>query len=269
MIKRLAPFRSHRCRRSLLSTPSRLRCFLGLSQDYCYHNGMHFLNAHASFDLWVERNLQKIDPRVSLALWDFMLDSADLGTDWGSSEIFGPDMFGSALGSPETQFQISDGWFAGVASAYDKDADLLSEDSFITTNHNAFGLVDGTYNYQVRPPPCREDSVRESFCACPSPLLSAYHFSPRSVHMSYDIAAVSCHLFQALGGVVRTNSYCGLESASEFTKCEVFVGCFEYSTNIYDWASCMEHSVRAHGWVAACTTSSRRLHRPAFGFHWT
>lgn len=52
---------------------------------------------------------------------------------------------------------------------------------------------------------------------------------------------------QALPGVIRTNSYCGLESASEFTKCEVFVGCFEYSTNFHDWASCMEHAVRVHG----------------------
>lgn len=58
--------------------------------------------------------------------------------------------------------------------------------------------------------------------------------------------AVPCpFLSQALPGVIRTNSYCGLDSASEFTKCEVFVGCFEYTTNFYDWASCMEHSVRS------------------------
>lgn len=111
---------------------------------------MHFLNAHASFDLWVENNLQKIDPKVSLALWDFMLDAAHLGTDWGSSAVFGPDMFGSALGSLDTQHQISDGWFAGVQSIYDKDEKLLSEDPAISTNHNPFGLVDSTANYQVR-----------------------------------------------------------------------------------------------------------------------
>lgn len=71
---------------------------------------------------------------------------------------------------------------------------------------------------------------------------------------------------QALPGVIRTNSYCGLESASEFAKCEVFVGCFEYSTSFYDWANCMEHSVREHGslllhefwWVV--TTPSFCLH---------
>lgn len=49
-------------------------------QEYCFHNGIQFLNAHASFDLWVERNLQMIDPTVSLAYWDFMIDAATLGT---------------------------------------------------------------------------------------------------------------------------------------------------------------------------------------------
>lgn len=51
-----------------------------LFQNYCYHNGMHFLNAHASFNLWVERCLQMIDPSVSMASWDFMLDAARYGT---------------------------------------------------------------------------------------------------------------------------------------------------------------------------------------------
>lgn len=132
-------------------------CFPPAPQDYCYHNGMHFLNAHASFGLWVENNLQKIDPKVSLALWDFMLDSAHLGTSWGSSEIFGPDMFGSALGSPETHYQISDGWFANIESAHDKDMELLAEDVPITTNHNPYGFVDSSFNYQVLNkgfPPC-------------------------------------------------------------------------------------------------------------------
>lgn len=51
-------------------------------QEYCYHNGMHFLNAHAAFGLWVEQSLQMIDPKVSLAQWDYMLDAATLGTKW-------------------------------------------------------------------------------------------------------------------------------------------------------------------------------------------
>ena len=132
---------------SLLFPP--VSCVCLFPQDYCYHNGMHFLNAHAAFDLWVEHNLQKIDPKVSLALWDFMLDGARFGTDWGSSEVFGPDMFGSALGSPDNQYQISEGWFAGIQSIFDKDDELLREDAAISTNHNPYGLVDSTANYQV------------------------------------------------------------------------------------------------------------------------
>ncbi|CAM9366596.1 unnamed protein product, partial [Hapterophycus canaliculatus] len=171
------------------------------TRDYCFHNGMHFLNAHASFDLWVERNLQKIDPKVSLAQWDFMLDAAHLGSEWTSSEIFGPDMFGSAMGYPENDFQISDGWFADITSAYDPDGDLLIPEGSINTIRNPYGLVDGAFNYQ------------------------------------------------ALPGVIRTHTYCGLEGVSEFTKCEVFVGCFEDNDSLFDWASCMEHKVHAtaHG----------------------
>ena len=121
------------------------------SQDYCFHNGMHFLTSHASFNLWLERNLQRIDPKVSLAQWDFMLDAARLGTAWGSSEIFGPDMFGSASGSPEKNYQISDGWFADITSVYDPNSELLSgSESIISTNHNPYGFVDASFNYQVR-----------------------------------------------------------------------------------------------------------------------
>ncbi|CAB1114283.1 unnamed protein product [Ectocarpus sp. CCAP 1310/34] len=174
------------------------------SPDYCFHNGMHFLNAHAAFDLWVESNLQKIDPKVSLPQWDYMLEAAHLGTEWPSSEIFSPDMFGSALGSPVNQFQISDGWFSNITSLYDPRGDILTPaESFITTSHNSYGFVDGVYN------------------------------------------------FQALPGVVRTSSYCGLEVVAEFTKCEVFVDCFESSTTFHVWASCMEHQVHAsiHGMI--------------------
>ncbi|CAB1114279.1 TYR [Ectocarpus sp. CCAP 1310/34] len=173
------------------------------TRDYCFHNGMHFLNAHAAFDLWVESNLQKIDPKVSLPQWDYMLEAAHLGTEWGDSEIFGPDMFGSALGSPDNQFQISDGWFSNISSVYDPAGDLLSAEADISTNHNPYGFVGSTYNYQSIP------------------------------------------------GVSRTSSYCGLQGVSEFSKCEVFVGCFEDNNSLYEWAVCMEHSVHAsmHGMI--------------------
>lgn len=54
------------------------------SQNYCYHHGMFFLNAHAAFGLWVEQSLQMINPKVSLPQWDFLQDSARYGTKWAS-----------------------------------------------------------------------------------------------------------------------------------------------------------------------------------------
>lgn len=59
-------------------------------------------------------------------------------------------MFGSALGSPENQFQISDGWFSNITSLYDPRSDILTPaESFLTTSHNPYGFVDGIYNFQV------------------------------------------------------------------------------------------------------------------------
>jgi len=38
-----------------------------------------FLTSHFAFDLAMERYLQMIDPRTSLPIWDFMIDSSLLG----------------------------------------------------------------------------------------------------------------------------------------------------------------------------------------------
>ncbi|CAN0415124.1 unnamed protein product [Laminaria digitata] len=56
-------------------------------------------------------------------------------------------MFGSARGSPDNQFQIADGWFANITSAYDPDHTLVGEG--LATNHNPYGLVDANCNFQV------------------------------------------------------------------------------------------------------------------------
>lgn len=68
---------------------------------------------------------------------------------WGASEIFGSDMFGSAFGSEENQFQISDGWFANITSIFDPEGDFLFPDEHISATHNAYGMIDATFNYQV------------------------------------------------------------------------------------------------------------------------
>lgn len=59
-------------------------------------------------------------------------------------------MFGSAVGSPENDFQISDGWFADITSAYDPQGDLLTPEESIKTVRNPYGFVDGAFNYQVK-----------------------------------------------------------------------------------------------------------------------
>lgn len=61
-----------------------LCCFTSLhalrnDQNFCFHAGMHFNNAHASFDLWAENSLQMINPAVSLPYWDYTKDTAELG----------------------------------------------------------------------------------------------------------------------------------------------------------------------------------------------
>lgn len=42
---------------------------------------MQFLPAHMAFNLVVERSLQMINPRVSLAFWDFMFEADTVGTE--------------------------------------------------------------------------------------------------------------------------------------------------------------------------------------------
>lgn len=59
-------------------------------------------------------------------------------------------MFGSALGSPENQYQISDGWFANITSIYDPQEDFLNPDEHISATHNPYGLIDASFNYQVQ-----------------------------------------------------------------------------------------------------------------------
>eukprot|EP00903_Cladosiphon_okamuranus_P010576 g10001.t1 len=118
------------------------------SATFCYHNGLHFNNAHASFDLWAERSLQMIDSRVTLPLWDFTKDTAELGAGWPNSAIFGVDMFGSAVGSPENDFEINEGWFTNVTSLYDPDHTFITGSPNLKPGHNPYGFIDAGNNYQ-------------------------------------------------------------------------------------------------------------------------
>ena len=44
--------------------------------------------------------------------------------------------------------------------------------------------------------------------------------------------------------MARTASYCGLESETEMSTCDVLIGCFEDNETIFDWTTCMENEVR-------------------------
>eukprot|EP00904_Undaria_pinnatifida_P001214 jgi/Undpi1/11093/HiC_scaffold_30.g13391.m1 len=116
------------------------------AEEFCYHNGMMFLTAHLAFDWAVEQALQKINPAVSLAFWDYTIESGTLGADWPQSEIFGPDMFGSAMGSADNGFLVSDGRFANVSSIYDPKSFLTS--AGVTPVHNPYGYISAKYDYQ-------------------------------------------------------------------------------------------------------------------------
>ncbi len=51
------------------------------AENFCYHQGMQFLTSHVSFMFVVERYLQMIDPRVSLPIWDYMIEALTLGDE--------------------------------------------------------------------------------------------------------------------------------------------------------------------------------------------
>lgn len=125
-------------------------------EQFCYHAGVQFLSAHTAFGCMVERSLQMINPKLSLASWDFMIDAEKFGQDWHNSPIFGDDMFGSAINSAKDNFQISSGRFRNISTIYDPDHNLI--DSRIDANHNPYGYIDSTHNYQDLPTLTRTSS---------------------------------------------------------------------------------------------------------------
>ncbi|CAM9782570.1 unnamed protein product [Ectocarpus sp. 12 AP-2014] len=120
-------------------------------KSFCYHAGVQFLTAHAAFGLMLERSLQKINPRVSLPFWDYMIEAETLGPDWQGSPIFDDDMFGRAMGSADNGYQISDGRFGKISAIYDPHHDLPGNGLDIGPHHNAYGYLSATYNYQEAP----------------------------------------------------------------------------------------------------------------------
>lgn len=73
---------------------------------------------------------------------------------WPNSAIFGVDMFGSAVGTPENDYEINEGWFTNVTSLYDPDSTFVSGFPNLRPGHNPYGFIGLTIqarNFSFRP----------------------------------------------------------------------------------------------------------------------
>lgn len=68
---------------------------------------------------------------------------------WLESSIFDADMFGRAMGSPDNDYQVTEGRFGGIRTIYDPEYTLLDNGIDIGYHYNAYGYLSPTYNYQV------------------------------------------------------------------------------------------------------------------------
>ena len=50
-------------------------------------------------------------------------------------------MFGSAVGSPENDYEINEGWFTDVTSLYDPDNTFISGSPNLQPGHNPYGFI--------------------------------------------------------------------------------------------------------------------------------
>lgn len=48
-------------------------------------------------------------------------------------------MFGSAVGAPDNDYEINEGWFTNVTSLYDPDHTFISGSPNLQPGHNPFG----------------------------------------------------------------------------------------------------------------------------------
>ena len=85
------------------------------------------------------------------------------GRSWPRSEVFGPRMFGSALGSADNGFIVADGRFANVSSIYDPDSLLTS--TGIEPVHTPYGYISANFDYQVHSEACYAKGMNQP-CYC-------------------------------------------------------------------------------------------------------
>lgn len=98
------------------------------------------------------------------------------------SEVFGPSMFGSAFGTAENSYQISDGCFANISSIYDPNQDFIP--LALETTHNAYGYITSRYNYQVHAQQPSRGFGWINDVACATVQCTAVRWLPRTSYKS-------------------------------------------------------------------------------------
>eukprot|EP00903_Cladosiphon_okamuranus_P019382 g17822.t1 len=105
-----------------------------------WHDGAGIMTHHMGYILQFEQALQVVDPSVSIPYWEYTIESALGMTDYGESEVFGPDWFGNA--SPDNPLHtVDDGRWAYLP---------LMKDAWEHV-HNPYGLLRSPWNLDGTP----------------------------------------------------------------------------------------------------------------------
>ena len=136
----------------------------GSAEPSCdhWHDGAGVGTHHAAFTLEFEKALQAVDPAVSVAYWDYTLDTLRHGAQFNNSEIFGDDWFGS-VARADCDSRADCGTAGRAISrgrwAYLRLPDVGGQSELV---QNARGLMRSPWNLNPSPYVSRFSSVIES-----------------------------------------------------------------------------------------------------------
>lgn len=117
------------------------------SMSYCYHGGDQFITSHAAFTQLLDESLQLLSPHLTQPYWDFMVDSAQLGTEWFRSVMYSDSWFGSVDNAEKEGYVLSRGRFAYLPVASDPTRKFAAFGS----DYNSLGY--STSNRNLNPSP--------------------------------------------------------------------------------------------------------------------
>lgn len=127
-----------------------------------WHDGAGIMTHHVGFTLEFERNLQVVDPKVSIPYWEYTKDDADYCVQSGSSTcwensisqqspMFDPEWFGEANPSPSGDHSILVGRWASLP--------VLQAARNFSSITNSYGLLRSPWNTDPTPYVMRFGSV--------------------------------------------------------------------------------------------------------------